>query len=138
MVAINEHSSKLKVWSVEMPSLPYSNRYSSFVFWKKQLINHLKMESKSLSIQSSNNLLLSEGISKYHSARQVIVEYTSINSIENKRDIQNRTIDLLEDFLAYSYSTPEIEFINSIEIVLNQFNRGQLFLLHQLMCFSYS
>ncbi|HZK08225.1 MAG TPA: hypothetical protein VFC92_08490 [Bacteroidales bacterium] len=72
------------------------------------------MESKSLSIQSSNNLLLSEGISKYHSARQVIVEYTSINSIENKRDIQNRTIDLLEDFLAYSYSTPEIEFINSI------------------------
>jgi hypothetical protein len=27
MIAINKHSSKLKVWSVEMPNAPYSNRY---------------------------------------------------------------------------------------------------------------
>ena len=26
MIAINQHSSKLKVWSVEMPNAPYSNR----------------------------------------------------------------------------------------------------------------
>jgi hypothetical protein len=27
MVAIIKHSSKMKVWSVEMPNAPYSNRW---------------------------------------------------------------------------------------------------------------
>jgi len=27
MIAINKHSSKLKIWSVEMPNAPYSERY---------------------------------------------------------------------------------------------------------------
>jgi len=26
MIAINKHSSKLKIWSIEMPNAPYSNR----------------------------------------------------------------------------------------------------------------
>jgi len=30
IIAINIHSSKLKVWSVEMPNAPYSNRYPLF------------------------------------------------------------------------------------------------------------
>jgi len=28
MIAINNHRSKLKVWSVELPNAPYSNRYA--------------------------------------------------------------------------------------------------------------
>ncbi len=28
MVAINRHSSKLKIWSIEMPTAPYLNRYA--------------------------------------------------------------------------------------------------------------
>jgi hypothetical protein len=27
VIAIKKHSSKLKIWSVEMPNAPYSNRY---------------------------------------------------------------------------------------------------------------
>ena len=27
MIAINKHSSKLKIWSVEMPNATYSGRY---------------------------------------------------------------------------------------------------------------
>jgi hypothetical protein len=27
MIATNKHSSKLKIWRVEMPNAPYSNRY---------------------------------------------------------------------------------------------------------------
>ena len=32
MIAINKCSSKLKVWSVEMPNAPYSKRYAKEVF----------------------------------------------------------------------------------------------------------
>jgi len=27
MIATNKHSAKLKIWRVEMPNAPYSNRY---------------------------------------------------------------------------------------------------------------
>ncbi len=27
VIAINKHSSKLKIWSIEIPNAPYSNRY---------------------------------------------------------------------------------------------------------------
>jgi len=30
MIAINKHSSNLKVWSVEMPNAPYLNRSGTF------------------------------------------------------------------------------------------------------------
>ena len=30
MIAINKHSSKLEIWSVEMPTVQYSNRYIKY------------------------------------------------------------------------------------------------------------
>jgi len=30
MIAINKHSSNLKIWSVEMPNAPYLNRWRAF------------------------------------------------------------------------------------------------------------
>jgi len=37
MIAIRKQSSKLKVWSVEMPNAPYSNRYVQCKLSVKQM-----------------------------------------------------------------------------------------------------
>jgi len=44
IVAINKHSSKLKIWRVEMPNAPYSTRCVSFNIPRDQiLIMHQKL-----------------------------------------------------------------------------------------------
>ena len=31
MIANNKHDSNLKIWTVEMPNAPYSNRYKPYI-----------------------------------------------------------------------------------------------------------
>lgn len=62
----------------------------------------------------SHDLLAAKGIELYHQTKQVVANYNSINSIENKRDVQNKIANVLTEFIAYDYSNQEIDFINSI------------------------
>jgi len=45
MIAINKHSANPKVWSVEMPNTPYSNRYAQSL-WRKNPLSFLANEGR--------------------------------------------------------------------------------------------
>jgi hypothetical protein len=62
----------------------------------------------------SHDLLAAKGIELYHRTKEVVASYNSLNSIENKREVQNEIVHVLTEFTEYQYSNEEIEFINSI------------------------
>jgi len=52
MIAINKHSSKLKIWSVEMPNAPYSERYPQAK--KRDRMINLLQENKEIESHRTN------------------------------------------------------------------------------------